>query len=53
MSFKEEQKGVKQLLLLEDGTKLITISMVVSTDNIDNMAIAHIVARTIPGNSQD
>ncbi|CAH2243694.1 jg8754 [Pararge aegeria aegeria] len=46
--FKEEQKGVKQLLLLEDGTKLITISMVVSAANVDNVAIAHIVARTIP-----
>lgn len=47
--FKEEQKGVKQVLLLEDGTKFITISMVVSTDNVDNVAVAHIVARTIPG----
>ncbi|CAG4962206.1 unnamed protein product [Colias eurytheme] len=46
--FKEEQKGVKQLLLLEDGTKLLTISMKVPTDNVDNVAIAHIVARTIP-----
>lgn len=47
--FKEEQKGVKQVLLLEDGTKFITISMQVPADNMDNVAVAHIVARTIPG----
>ncbi|XP_013168603.1 PREDICTED: NACHT and WD repeat domain-containing protein 2 [Papilio xuthus] len=46
--FKEEQKGVKQVLLLDDGTKFITISMQVSTDNIDNMAVAVIIARSIP-----
>ncbi|XP_052753046.1 NACHT and WD repeat domain-containing protein 2 [Galleria mellonella] len=46
--FKEEQKGVKQVLLLEDGTKFITISMQVSADNVENVAIAQIVARTIP-----
>ncbi|XP_050685594.1 NACHT and WD repeat domain-containing protein 2 [Leptidea sinapis] len=46
--FKEEQKGIKQLLLLEDGTKLITISMHVPTDNVDNMATAHIIARMVP-----
>lgn len=47
--FKEEQKGVKQVLLLEDGTKFITISMQGSADNVDNVAVANIVARTIPG----
>ncbi|KAJ0171169.1 hypothetical protein K1T71_013368 [Dendrolimus kikuchii] len=46
--FKEEQKGIKQVLLLEDGTKFITISMQVTPDNVDNVAIAIIVARTIP-----
>ncbi|CAG5058300.1 unnamed protein product [Parnassius apollo] len=46
--FKEEQKGVKQVLLLEDGTKFITISMQVPIDNNDNLAVAIIVARTIP-----
>ncbi|XP_004923513.1 NACHT and WD repeat domain-containing protein 2 [Bombyx mori] len=46
--FKEEQKGVKQVLLLEDGTKFITISMQVPADNTDNVAVAYIVARTIP-----
>ncbi|VVD06011.1 unnamed protein product, partial [Leptidea sinapis] len=50
--FKEEQKGIKQLLLLEDGTKLITISMHVPTDNVDNMATAHIIARMVPGYKQ-
>ncbi|XP_053618962.1 NACHT and WD repeat domain-containing protein 2 [Plodia interpunctella] len=46
--FKEEQKGVKQVLLLEDGTKFITISMKSAADNVDSVAIAAIVARTIP-----
>ncbi|CAK1595571.1 unnamed protein product [Parnassius mnemosyne] len=46
--FKEEQKGVKQVLLLEDGAKFITISMQVPIDNNDNLAMAVIIARTIP-----
>ncbi|KAF9823507.1 hypothetical protein SFRURICE_011360 [Spodoptera frugiperda] len=45
---KDEQKGIKQVLLLEDGTKFITISMQASTDNVDNVAMANIIARTIP-----
>lgn len=45
--YKEEQKGVKQVLLLEDGTKFITISMQAGSANVDN--IASIIARTIPG----
>lgn len=49
MIFKEEQKGVKQLLLLEEGTKFITISMKGSNDNVDSIIVAHIVARTVPG----
>ncbi|KAH9643947.1 hypothetical protein HF086_016497 [Spodoptera exigua] len=46
--YKDEQKGIKQVLLLEDGTKFITISMQASTDNVDNIAMANIIARTIP-----
>nr|XP_049705722.1 NACHT and WD repeat domain-containing protein 2 [Helicoverpa armigera] len=47
--FKEEQKGIKQVLLLEDGTKFITISMqATGNDSVDNIGMAHIVARTIP-----
>ncbi|XP_026317171.1 NACHT and WD repeat domain-containing protein 2 [Hyposmocoma kahamanoa] len=46
--YKEEQKGVKQLLLLEEGTKFITISMQGSNDNVDSITVAHIVARTVP-----
>ncbi|CAH0599180.1 unnamed protein product [Chrysodeixis includens] len=46
--FKEEQKVIKQVLLLEDGTKFITISTQPSPDNVENIAMAHIVARTIP-----
>lgn len=50
MIYKEEQKGVKQVLLLEDGTKFITISMQGSA-NVDNISMANIIARTIPGQS--
>ncbi|XP_048000249.1 NACHT and WD repeat domain-containing protein 2-like [Leguminivora glycinivorella] len=46
--FKEEQKGVKQVLFLEDGAKFVTISVELATDNMDNVAVANIVARTIP-----
>ncbi|CAB3255055.1 unnamed protein product [Arctia plantaginis] len=46
--FKEEQKGIKQVLLLEDGTKFITISTLVSTANVDCIGVANIIARTIP-----
>lgn len=49
MIYKDEQKGVKQLLLLEEGTKFITISMQGSNDNVDSITVAHIVARTVPG----
>lgn len=47
--FKEEQKGVKQVLLLEDGTKFITISMKVTPNDVETVVNAAIVARTIPG----
>ncbi|XP_075987082.1 NACHT and WD repeat domain-containing protein 2 [Anticarsia gemmatalis] len=46
--FKEEQKGIKQLLLLEDGTKFITISTLVSSASVDSVGVANIIARTIP-----
>lgn len=49
MIFKEEQKGVKQLSLLEEGTKFVTISMRGSNDSADSITVAHIVARTVPG----
>ncbi|XP_063370018.1 NACHT and WD repeat domain-containing protein 2 [Cydia amplana] len=46
--FKEEQKGVKQVLFLEDGAKFVTISVDLASDNMDNVAVANIIARTIP-----
>lgn len=49
MVFKEEQKGVKQVLLLEDGTKFITISMKITPNDVETVVNAAIVARTIPG----
>ncbi|KAI5640011.1 NACHT and WD repeat domain-containing protein 2 [Phthorimaea operculella] len=47
--FKEEQKGVKQVVLLEDGTKFLTVSLKVPPEtSTDNLGVATIVARTIP-----
>ncbi|GBP66180.1 NACHT and WD repeat domain-containing protein 2 [Eumeta japonica] len=46
--FKEEQKGIRQILLLEDGAKFITISMELMPDSTENLAMANLIARTIP-----
>ncbi|KAG7296838.1 hypothetical protein JYU34_019694 [Plutella xylostella] len=46
--FKEEQKGIKQIILVEDGTKFVTISMEIITENVENITVAKMVARTIP-----
>ncbi|KAL4712468.1 hypothetical protein ACJJTC_007484 [Scirpophaga incertulas] len=46
--FKEEQKGVKQLIMLEEGAKFVTISIAATLDNVENVVNATIIARTIP-----